>query len=68
MINRDTNSKLTAQWIRMVPATDRWHELHNLLSRSPGTAMYGWARRSSMICKWRAVPAAVSAAASAASR
>lgn len=64
MINRDTNSTLTAQ-TRVVPTTDRWHELHTLLSRSPGTAMYGWARRSSMICKWRAVPAAVSAASAA---
>jgi hypothetical protein len=68
MINRETKPHLTAQWTRVVPTTDRWHELHTLLSRSPGTALYGWAARSSMICKWRAVPAGVSAAATAAMR
>lgn len=66
MINRNTNFTQTTN--RVVPATDRWHELHTLLSRSPGTALYGWAARSSMICKWRAVPAVVSAAAVAAAR
>jgi hypothetical protein len=45
---------------RLAPA--RWQELHIQLSSRPGVAEYGWARRSSMICKWRALPAAVSAA------
>ena len=61
MNRHDTKTYVTAAGNRRVPATDRWHELHTLLSRSPGTALYGWARRSSMICKWRAVPAGVSA-------
>ena len=43
-------------------ASARWQELHIQLSSRPGVAEYGWARRSSMICKWRALPAAVSAA------
>ena len=61
MIERDNNLKLTATWMRSEPAPDRWQELHAVLSRSPTTAAYGWARRSSMICKWRGVPASVSA-------
>ena len=61
MIKRDNKLELTATWTRSAAAPDRWQELHAILSRSPNTAAYGWARRSSMVCKWRGVPAAVSA-------
>ena len=61
MIKRDNKLELTATWTRSAAAPDRWQELHVILSRSPTTAAYGWARRSSLICKWRGVPATVSA-------
>jgi hypothetical protein len=40
--------------------TDRWQSLQALISKQAEPA-YGWARRSSVICRWRAVPASVSA-------
>jgi hypothetical protein len=51
-------------WTGAKLASARWQELHIQLSSRPGTAEYGWARHSSMICKWRALPAVVSAATS----
>ena len=59
MNTREANSKQST-WTGTRLASARWQELHSQLSRLPGTAMYGWARRSSMICKWRAAPARVS--------
>jgi hypothetical protein len=60
MIKRSNNLKVTATWMQSEPASDRWQELHAMLSRSPTTAAYGWARRSSMFFKWRGLPASVS--------
>jgi hypothetical protein len=61
MNTRDSNPK-QSNWTGTRLASARWQELHNHLSRQPGTAEYGWACRSSLICKWRAAPAAVSQA------
>jgi hypothetical protein len=60
MIKRDNNLKQSVTWTRSEPASARWQEMHAILSRSPATAAYGWAKRSSTICKWRGVPAVVS--------
>lgn len=62
MNKREVNAQLTARWAQVSPAPNRWQEMHSTLSRAPETAAYGWARRSSMICKWRAGPAHVSVA------
>jgi hypothetical protein len=68
MIKREANPKLTARWGQVLLAPSRWQEMHAILSRAPATAEYGWARQSSIVCKWRAEPAAVSAAAPPAAR
>jgi len=50
---------LIGTWMRATPAADRWQSLQASISRQPAPA-FGWARRSSMNCRWRAVPAGVS--------
>ena len=59
MNKRDSNPK-QSNWTGSRLASARWQELHIHLSRHPHTAEYGWANRSSLICTWRAAPAAVS--------
>lgn len=63
MNKRDTKQ---SNWTGTRLASARWQELHAHLTRHPNTAEYGWASRSSLICKWRAAPAAASLALSAA--
>jgi len=65
MNKRESNPK-QSNWTGTRLASARWQELHTHLSRSPETAAYGWAASSSLICKWRAAPAAVSPTLSAA--
>jgi hypothetical protein len=62
-----TPTKLTATWYRsgMNPLPDRWQALQLQLSSSRAAADFGWARRSSVICKWHGVPACVLAPAAA---
>jgi hypothetical protein len=61
MTRREPLSKLTAQWLRTTPAAQRWQTLQSLLSQHTGIESSAWTRRSSVICKWRALPASVSA-------
>jgi hypothetical protein len=61
MNKREANPK-QSNWTGDRLASARWQELHAHLSRCPETAEYGWAGRSSLICKWRAAPAVVSQA------
>ena len=68
MIKRKEDPQLTARWAQVLRAPNRWQEMHAILSRAPATAEYGWARRSSIVCKWRAEPAAISTAAPPAAR
>ena len=50
---------LIGAW-RCTPAIpDRWHSLQSSIWRQAAPA-YGWALRSSVTCRWRAVPASVS--------
>jgi hypothetical protein len=68
MIKRDMYSQRTTGSVQVLRAPNRWQEMHFILSRAPATAEYGWSRRSSMICKWRADPAPGSAAAAPAAK
>jgi len=61
MNKRETTPK-QSNWTGGRLASARWQELHAHLSRCPETAEYGWAGRSSLICKWRAAPAVASQA------
>ena len=45
---------------RETAATDRWQSFQSLISKQ-AEPVYGWARRSSVPSRWRAVPASVSA-------
>jgi hypothetical protein len=60
MTREALNSTLISEW-RATHATDRWQALQSQLSRTPATAAAAWTRRSPLICKWRALPAGVSA-------
>jgi hypothetical protein len=60
MTREALNSTLIAEW-RATHATDRWQTLQSQLSRSMATAATAWTRRSPLTCKWRALPAGVSA-------
>jgi hypothetical protein len=61
-MNKHETALTRNTWTGAKLASARWQELHIHLSSRPGIAEYGWARRSSMICKWRVAPARVSAA------
>ena len=58
MNGNDAKLKLIGTWTRVPAPTDRWQSLHALISTQT-EPVYGWARRSSVICRWRAVPASV---------
>jgi hypothetical protein len=60
MTREALNSTLIAEW-RATHASDRWQTLQSRLSRTTATAAAAWTRRSPLICKWRALPAGVSA-------
>ena len=45
-------------WTREGAATDRWQSFQALISKQ-AEPVYGWARRSSVPSRWRAVPASV---------
>jgi len=60
MINRDTNSELKATRLQAWKTLGRWQALNSRLSRNAAPLTSGWAQRSSQICKWPGVPAAVS--------
>jgi hypothetical protein len=53
-----------ARWERTTPAADRWQTLQTRLSLQTVSAASHWSRRSFVTCKWRALPAHVSAAVS----
>ena len=57
-----TNRKpaLTAHWLRET-TPDRWRVTLTSASAQQALDAFGWARRSAVICRWPAVPAAVSA-------
>jgi len=59
MSRNEPKSKPIASWQRGPVTPDRWQSLQSSISRQAAPA-YGWARRSSMTCRWRAVPASVS--------
>ena len=60
-MTRDTkNLRLIAEW-RTTPAAHRWQTLQSWLAHSAATDSSGWTRRSPLTCKWRALPAGVSA-------
>lgn len=61
-MNKREASPALNDWTGGKLASARWQELHTQLSRQPATAIYGWAHRASMICKWRAAPVAAPAA------
>jgi hypothetical protein len=44
----------------MTSGTNRWQSFQALISKQ-AEPVYGWARRSSVPSRWRAVPASVSA-------
>lgn len=56
---------LYARWERTPLAADRWQTLQTQLSTQTVSAASYWGRRSFVTCKWRALPADVSAARSA---
>jgi hypothetical protein len=60
----EPTSKPTAQWLRAIPRAQRWQAMQTLLSQHAGTGPSAWMRRSTSSCKWRALPAGVSAQAS----
>jgi hypothetical protein len=60
MTREALNSTLIAEW-RATHATDRWQALQSRLSRTMATAATAWTRRSPLTCRWRALPAGVSA-------
>jgi len=59
----NTTRILQARWERSSPAPDRWQALQARLSPQVASAASYWSRRSFVTCKWRALPATVSAAA-----
>ncbi|HTU65776.1 MAG TPA: hypothetical protein VMF52_07495 [Steroidobacteraceae bacterium] len=61
MSKREPKPTLIGTWQRQPapPAADRWQSLQSSLSRQMAPAC-GWPRRSSMTCRWHAVPASVS--------
>lgn len=61
MTRTEPLSKLTAHWLRVTPPAQRWQALQSHLSSHTATESSGWSRRSTVICKWRALPASVSA-------
>ncbi|HET9472968.1 MAG TPA: hypothetical protein VFO82_03690 [Steroidobacteraceae bacterium] len=61
MSNPTPDLKLVAMWRRELRATARWQTLQVQLSNTTETDASAWTRRSSVICKWRALPAGVSA-------
>jgi hypothetical protein len=61
MSNSTPELNLTARWERSTPTANRWQALQAQLSGMTATTASTWTRRSSVICKWRALPAGVSA-------
>ena len=55
---------IEARWQRTTSAPDRWQELQARLSLQAVSTASHWNRRSFVTCKWRALPAGVSAAVS----
>lgn len=53
---------LNARWERTTPTADRWQALQTRLSSQTVSAASHWSRHSFVTCKWRALPADVSAA------
>jgi hypothetical protein len=58
MQTREANLKLIGTGTRETAATDRWQSFQALISKQ-AEPVYGWARRSSVPSRWRAVPASV---------
>jgi hypothetical protein len=61
MSNPIPDLQLVAMWRRELRATARWQTLQAQLSGMTQADASSWVRRSSVICKWRALPAGVSA-------
>jgi len=61
MTHTTQESRLVAIWSRDSRAT-AWQVLQAQLSQHTATDASAWTRRSAVICKWRALPAHVSAA------
>lgn len=61
MTHTTQDSRLVAIWSRDSRAT-AWQVLQAQLSQHTTTDASAWTRRSAVICKWRALPAHVSAA------
>lgn len=60
MTHTTQESRLVAIWSRDSRAT-AWQVLQAQLSQHTATDASAWTQRSSVICKWRALPAGVSA-------
>ena len=60
MTHTTQDSRLVAIWSRDSRMT-AWQVLQAELSRHTATDASAWTRRSAVICKWRALPAGVSA-------
>ena len=57
----NTTPILSARWSRATQPADRWQALQTQLSAQTVSAASHWTRRSFLSCKWRVLPAGVSA-------
>lgn len=61
MSNSTSKPELIAHWERTTPAAHRWQALQAQLSELAVSDASHWTRRSFVTCKWRVLPAGVSA-------